>query len=224
MNSNSTYAKPIDKQVYKYLNIWIGKSGFVNPVRMDNMTIEFKILKSEINESIVNRSTITLNRFHNDEWEPLNTEELQNRENNSSIYFKAETTGFSPFSITYENVTEEVNVEEYELISSYTKTIKSNFENLDIWSTLDGSATPERLNNITVEFSVLKSEINESNVNRSTITLNRLCEMEWKALRTEELQDREDNSSIYFRAETDVISPFKVTAEAPLEAENGNQM
>ncbi len=223
LNSNSTYGTSIEKQVYKYLNIWIGKSGFANPVRMDNITVEFKVLKSEINESTVNRSTITLNRFYDDKWNSLNTEELEDREDNDTIYFRAETTGFTPFAISYENFSEVVNIDEYEVNSSYTKTITGDYQNLDIWSTLVGFTTPERTENMTIEFRVLKSEINESNVNRSTITLNRFYDDKWNSLNTEELEDREDNDTIYFRAETTGISPFKITAEATLEVEDGNQ-
>ncbi|MCD4808123.1 MAG: PGF-pre-PGF domain-containing protein [Methanococcoides sp.] len=76
---------------------------------------------------------------------------------------------------------------------------------------------------MTIEFKVLKSEINESTVNRSTITLNRFYDDKWNSLNTEELEDREDNDTIYFRAETTGISPFKITAEATLEMEDGNQ-
>ncbi|WP_445474679.1 PGF-pre-PGF domain-containing protein [Methanococcoides methylutens] len=223
LNTNSTYATSIEEPVYKYLNIWIGKAGFANPARMDNMTVEFKVLKPEINESIVNRSTITLNRFYEDEWRSLNTEELEDREDNNSIYFRAETTGISPFAITYENVSEVVTIDEYKVNSSYTKTINGDFQNLDVWNTLSGFAMPERTENMTVEFSVLKSEINESNVNVSTITLNGFHDDEWKSLKTEKLEDRKDNNSLYFRAETTSISPFKITAEATLEAEDGDQ-
>jgi PGF-pre-PGF domain-containing protein len=65
-----------------------------------NATIEFKVNRTWINTSNVDEATITLCRYHNNHWNALPTVKLG--EDNTSLYFKAVTPGFSVFVISGE--------------------------------------------------------------------------------------------------------------------------
>ncbi|ABE52455.1 PGF-pre-PGF domain-containing protein [Methanococcoides burtonii] len=104
LKSTSSYATPISGEVFQNMNIWVGKVGFATPENMENINVEFKVLRSWINENNIDRSSIKLNRYHDEKWNSLNTVEITEREDQDSLYFSAETPGFSPFVITGEKV------------------------------------------------------------------------------------------------------------------------
>ena len=68
-----------------------------------NATIEFKVNRTWINASNVDKATITLSRYHDNHWDSLPT--VKTGEDNTSLYFKAETPGFSVFVISGEQKT-----------------------------------------------------------------------------------------------------------------------
>ncbi|WP_445474996.1 PGF-pre-PGF domain-containing protein [Methanococcoides methylutens] len=104
LKSTSSYATPAQGEVYQNMNIWVGKVGFATPENIENVNVEFKVLKSWVNENNIDRSSITLNRYHDDKWNSLNTVEIAEKEDQDHFYFSAETPGFSPFAITGEKV------------------------------------------------------------------------------------------------------------------------
>lgn len=85
-------------KVYKNLNIWVGSGGIITPDNIENASIVFKIDKAWIPENNIDLSTVTLHRYSEGSWNALPTTLI--REDGTFYYFKAETPGFSPFSIT----------------------------------------------------------------------------------------------------------------------------
>jgi methanogen extracellular protein (TIGR04279 family)/PGF-pre-PGF domain-containing protein len=84
-------------EVYKYLNIWVGNSGFANSNNIENAIVGFRVSKEWITDSHIDMDTITLQHFSGDQWDSLETEKVG--EDDEYIYFEAETPGFSPFAI-----------------------------------------------------------------------------------------------------------------------------
>jgi len=63
-------------------------------------TVEFKVNKSWLNASNIDEATITLSRYSDNHWNALPTVKIG--EDNTSLYFKAVTPGFSVFAISGE--------------------------------------------------------------------------------------------------------------------------
>ncbi len=63
-------------------------------------TVEFKVNKSWLNASNIDEATITLSRCSDNHWNALPTVKIG--EDNTSLYFKAVTQGFSSFAISGE--------------------------------------------------------------------------------------------------------------------------
>ncbi|MDF1557475.1 MAG: PGF-pre-PGF domain-containing protein [ANME-2 cluster archaeon] len=84
--------------VYKNLNIWVGNLGWANPDNVASPTISFFIEKSWVTENNINESTITLNRYNDGEWNPLDTGKIG--EDEDHLLFEAQTIEFSSFVIT----------------------------------------------------------------------------------------------------------------------------
>ena len=86
------------EEVYKYLNIWVGDSGFGTSKNIENAVVCFKVEKTWIKNKSIDQSCITLNRYSDKKWEQLQTS--QSGEDDKYLYFIAKTPGFSPFAIT----------------------------------------------------------------------------------------------------------------------------
>ena len=65
-------------------------------------TIDFGVARSWIDEHNIDKATITLNRYHNGEWQMLPT--FMAGENNHFVNYEAESAGFSYFAITGEGL------------------------------------------------------------------------------------------------------------------------
>lgn len=104
--------------VYRNMNIWIGKAGYATESNMENMKISFAVHKKWVQVNNVKTTDIRLNRYHDNEWQILETE--MTGEDNDFYFFEAKTPGFSPFAITADvaskNVTEN---EQINAASSY---------------------------------------------------------------------------------------------------------
>ena len=85
-------------EVYKYLNIWVGNSGYGTENNIKNAVVCFKVEKSWLQNKIIDQSSITLNRYNDTKWNPLSIN--LSGEDGEYLYFTAETPGFSPFAIT----------------------------------------------------------------------------------------------------------------------------
>ena len=86
--------------IYKYVNIWVGKSGFATAANIKDAKVRFKVNSSWAEEMDVNPADVKLQRYNGTSWEILPTVV----ESNTSGYviFEAHTPGFSPFAITAE--------------------------------------------------------------------------------------------------------------------------
>lgn len=84
--------------VYKNLNIWVGKNGYSTEENIENPVINFRISKIWLEENRIQASTVKLNRYHLNAWNPLPT--VKTGEDSDYIFFESETPGFSPFAIT----------------------------------------------------------------------------------------------------------------------------
>jgi PGF-pre-PGF domain-containing protein len=62
--------------------------------------VEFKVAKSWIAANNIDEATVTLNRYEGGEWKALSTSKTG--EDNVTVYFEAETPGFSLFAVTGE--------------------------------------------------------------------------------------------------------------------------
>lgn len=84
--------------VYKWLNIWVGNSGFATSENIEDCVVGFKVSKAWVEENSVDLDSIALQRFANEAWSSLPTTKTD--EDDDYFYFEAKTPGFSPFAIT----------------------------------------------------------------------------------------------------------------------------
>lgn len=85
-------------EVYKNMNIWVGKSGYATEHNIENPVIGFKVQRSWIQDNQINADSIKLSRYSDDVWAALPTSKTD--EDATYIYFESQTPGFSPFAIT----------------------------------------------------------------------------------------------------------------------------
>jgi len=83
-------------KIYRHVNIWVGQQGAGFPTSIENGLVGFKVEKTWIRDDSINETYITLQRFDKD-WQPLNTEKIG--EDETYLYFKAKTPGYSSFAI-----------------------------------------------------------------------------------------------------------------------------
>lgn len=99
INQSTLVSEPLADETYKFINIWFGNGGFAFPDNIENAVVHFKVEKSWIQNTNIDKSSITLNK-HNDTkvWNALPTNLLG--EDDKYLYFTAKTTAFfSPFAI-----------------------------------------------------------------------------------------------------------------------------
>jgi len=87
-------------EVYQYMNIVIGSQVFGESGTFEGAVIDFKVPRAWVEENNINEANIVLNRFHDNAWVQLSTEKIG--EDDEFLYFRAETQGFSCYSITGE--------------------------------------------------------------------------------------------------------------------------
>jgi PGF-pre-PGF domain-containing protein len=85
-------------EVYNYVNMWVGNSGFATPNNIKNAVVNFKVEKSWIQDKKIDKSTITLNWYNDSKWDSLPTS--LSSEDDNYLYYAAQTPGFSNFAIT----------------------------------------------------------------------------------------------------------------------------
>ena len=88
---------PPDK-VFKNMGIYVGNLGWASPNNIADPTISFIVHKSWVNENNIDKSTITLNRYSDGKWDPLETDLID--EDQDSLHFESKTPGFSQFAVT----------------------------------------------------------------------------------------------------------------------------
>ena len=106
---SSTVSENPEGLIYRNMNIWIGKAGYATETNMDDMRISFVVLKNWILVNDVDSENIHLKRYHAGKWETLDTEITG--ENEDFLIFEAKTPGFSPFAITAETPSDDMENE-----------------------------------------------------------------------------------------------------------------
>ncbi|MCC4769941.1 PKD domain-containing protein [Methanosarcina sp. DH2] len=96
----SEVSKDPDGDVYQHINIHFSNQTVMNETGSDSKFIDFKVSRDWL-ETVVD-GTVRLNRYHNGEWKSLNT--WKTGSDAEYCYFRAETPGFSPFSVTAEKI------------------------------------------------------------------------------------------------------------------------
>jgi PGF-pre-PGF domain-containing protein len=86
--------------VYKYVNIWVGKSGFATAANIKDAKVRFKVTSSWLQEMGVSPADVKLQRYNGDAWEVLPTTLVG--DTTDYAIFESQTPGFSPFAITAE--------------------------------------------------------------------------------------------------------------------------
>lgn len=102
--NNRSKLVDIDPQgaIYKYINIWVGKSGFATEANIKDSRIKFKIDSSWIQDIGVSPTEIRLQRYNGNAWEMLPTTLVSSSAD--YMVFESQTPGFSPFAITAEEI------------------------------------------------------------------------------------------------------------------------
>ncbi len=113
-----------EDEVYNYLNIWVGNSGYGSDTdNLENAVINFRVEKSWMQDKSINKSSIILNRYSDKKWNELPT--TLSGEDSKYLYFKAESPGFSPFAITgYNGIEEKTDENKTQTGASIKETLK----------------------------------------------------------------------------------------------------
>ena len=99
LKSRSTLVKDdAPGDVYKYVNIWVGTSGFAVPKNIKEAVIKFKLENSWLTSKGFKESDIAMLRWDGTQWSSLATEK-KNSDGNFT-YYEAKTNAFSPFAIS----------------------------------------------------------------------------------------------------------------------------
>jgi len=97
-NQSTLVSSQPSDEIYKFINIWVGNSGFATSDNIENAIVCFKVEKSWIQDQNIDKSSITLNRYDDTKWDALPTN--ISGEDDKYLYFSAKTSGFSSFAIT----------------------------------------------------------------------------------------------------------------------------
>ncbi|MBC7086016.1 MAG: PGF-pre-PGF domain-containing protein [Methanomethylovorans sp.] len=135
-NRSKLVSSEADGYIYKYVNIWVGKSGFATSSNIKDISIKFKVDNSWMQDMGVDAEDIRLQRYNGDAWEILSTD-VESSTSEYSI-FRSTSTGFSPFAITAEKVLASPSSMDSELepIPAEKADIKESQPKSNIWSIL----------------------------------------------------------------------------------------
>jgi len=85
------------------------------------------------------------------------------------------------------------------------------YKSVNVWVGNGGFGDSNYIENAAINFKVDKSWINNKNIDKSSITLNRYSDSKWGQLPTS--LSGEDNTYLYFTAKTPGFSPFVITGK-----------
>ncbi len=85
-------------EVYRSFNVWVGNAGYATSKNIENPVLSFKVEKSWVLDKDIDQGSITLNRYEDKAWVQLPASLIG--EDDSYLYFTAETPGFASFAIT----------------------------------------------------------------------------------------------------------------------------
>jgi PGF-pre-PGF domain-containing protein len=130
-------------EVYKFLNIWVGNSGFGDSNNIENAVVNFKVEKSWVQDKKIDQSSITLYRYNDQKWNSLPTN--LSGEDDKYLYFTAKTSGFSHFAITGKTTASETTLQP--ATGNKTESAVNDTQNNAINITTNISQPPERIQN-----------------------------------------------------------------------------
>ncbi|MGP8330355.1 MAG: PGF-pre-PGF domain-containing protein, partial [Methanosarcinaceae archaeon] len=96
-------------EIYQQINVLVGSSGYATERNIANPVIGFKVARSWIVANNIDVSKIRLNRYSDENWNPLATNLI--KEDADYLHFESVTPGFSPFAITAEEKKDETDGE-----------------------------------------------------------------------------------------------------------------
>lgn len=110
--------------IYKYVNIWVGKSGFATAANIKDAKVRFKVNDSWLQDMALSPEDVKLQRHNGTGWEILPT----TIQNNTSGYviFESRTPGFSPFAITAEKLLASSTGDNMDVKSTETEDVGMN--------------------------------------------------------------------------------------------------
>ncbi|MBS3802045.1 MAG: PGF-pre-PGF domain-containing protein, partial [Candidatus Thermoplasmatota archaeon] len=93
-------------KVYKWLDIKLTSNElYIGETGIKNMTFSFSVEKSWIENQSFDKFTIKMMRYHDDEWQELNTS--YTNETEDLVYYQADTPGLSVFAVVGNKVVED---------------------------------------------------------------------------------------------------------------------
>jgi PGF-pre-PGF domain-containing protein len=127
-------------EVYTYLNIWVGNSGFATSKNIENAVVNFKVKKAWIQEKKIDQSSISLNTYIDKKWDSLSTN--LSGEDDKYLYLTAKTPGFSSFAITCRSTSIETEVQS--ATENKTSSEVDDIENNALNKTANIDQTPKK--------------------------------------------------------------------------------
>ncbi len=85
--------------VYSYVNVWVGKSGFATDDNIEDGWVKFHVNESWMQKMCLSPTDVKLQRYDGYDWEELPTIPINSSTDNT---YTAQTSGFSSFAITGE--------------------------------------------------------------------------------------------------------------------------
>lgn len=99
LKGTSSYAKTAAPEtIYKQMNIWVGKSGFASSSNVEKIFITYKVEKSWMEKNGIATEDIVFYRYADSTWNALPV--TVTGEDDTYVYFRSETPGFSAFAIS----------------------------------------------------------------------------------------------------------------------------
>lgn len=129
INQSTLVSEPPSGEVYKFVNIWVGNSGFATPDNIEKATVDFKVEKFWLQDKNIDKSSITLNMYNDSKWSSLKT--TLAGEDDRYLYFTAETPELSSsFAITGKTTTDAtMNETKSETQSGSNSSLENNASN-----------------------------------------------------------------------------------------------
>jgi len=96
---------PETHEVYKYVDVKLTSNNtYIGETGVESLTFTFTVDKSWIDENQIDKETVVMLRYHDEEWQSLNTTLIA--ENDTTIVYEAETPGLSTFAVVGNRVVE----------------------------------------------------------------------------------------------------------------------
>lgn len=84
-------------RVYKYVNVWLGTTGFATPKNLKQIKIRFRVKTKWLSDNSLERGSVRLLKWTSNQWQELSTSQI--REDSSYVYYEAVTDSLSPLAV-----------------------------------------------------------------------------------------------------------------------------